>query len=192
MIVRWASILGLVLLAHAPACADTLADLPDAGYSADHYSKLWKKSPFAIATPDVAVASVDYELVGLAQFEGVTYVSLIDKQSQEHFVLASDKPVRNLTLVSISHNSSGALASIRRNGEILTLRQEEAPAPSASSIPINPALDGVPASAPPSSVGGMVRPAYLSPPTARVHRPHIIIPPRPKIQDQASGVTSAP
>jgi hypothetical protein len=154
------------------------AAVPAPGFAGDRYAALWTKSPFAIATPEAAASSTDYSLVGLAQFGGVTYVSLVDKQTQEHFVLTNDRPVRNLTLVSISHGSDGASAVIQRNGEMLTLKQETAPAPG-SSTP-NPPLMALAANGPLPSVGGVApRPNMLRPPV-RFHRPPITIPPPPQ------------
>jgi hypothetical protein len=156
------------------AVAGDDAATPEPGFSGDRYANLWTKSPFAIATPDAPATSADYQLVGMAQFDGVSYASLVDRQTQEHFVLASDKPVKNLTLVSISHGTSGALAVIQRNGETLTLKQEEAPAADATALP---ALNRVLAQANPS-VGGVVPPISRRPPV-HIHRTVIIVPPRP-------------
>ena len=54
--------------------ADTL---PGPAFDADRYRVLWEESPFAVATP-VAVESQEFSLVGVAQFDGVAYVSLVD------------------------------------------------------------------------------------------------------------------
>jgi hypothetical protein len=169
----------LSLMLTRPAHGDDSSTLPGAGFSADRYATLWTKSPFAIATPEAGAASQDFELVGLAQFDGVSYASLIDKQSNEHFVLSSDKPARNLTLVSISHSQGGATATIQRNGELLTLTQEEAPASAPGPVGAMPTPQVLAPGAPLSSVGGVIPPAYLVPPRARVHRPGIRVPPHP-------------
>jgi len=174
----------LVLTGAGFARADDTSALPGPGFSGDRYATLWTKSPFAIATPEAAAATQDYQLVGLAQFDGVSYASLVDKQSNEHFVLASDKPVRNLTLVSIAHGPSGASAIIQRNGETLTLQQEVAP-PTPGGQPGPPGAMPMPTpqpfmpGAPLSNVGGVVPQAYLRPPPVRFHRPGIHFPPQP-------------
>jgi hypothetical protein len=156
------------------------AVLPGAGFDGGRYATLWTKSPFAIATPEAVAASQDYQLVGMAQFDGISYVSLVDRQTQEHFVLASDKPVKNLTLVSISRGSTGASAIIQRNGEPLTLRQEEAAAPASGSVVGGIPIPQVsPPGAPLSSVGGIVPRGYFIPPAARIHRFRIQVPPPP-------------
>jgi hypothetical protein len=175
----------LILAARAGVAGPTPAPaLPGPAFDGNRYANLWTQSPFAIATPDAPAASADYQLVGLAQFDGISYASLIEKQSQEHFVLASDKPVRNLKLVSISRGPSGASAIVLRNGESLTLHQEEAPpgiAPPGMPMPM-PALMGAPVFqpgmtvSPNPSVGGMT-PAQW-PPRARIHR-IIHVPPSP-------------
>jgi len=168
--------------------ADPTSTLPGPAFDAGRYTNLWTKSPFAIATPDAPAISEDYELVGMAQFDGVSYVSLISKQNSDHFVLSSDKPLKDpkhnldLQLVSIVHGSGGASAIILRNGESLTLHQEDAAVPGAqgSSGP-----GGVPfpqpgmVASPNPSVGGFV-PANNLPPPAHVHRRLIRIPPLPQ------------
>jgi hypothetical protein len=177
---------------HAWADAAPAPDtLPGAGFDGDRYANLWTKSPFAVATPDAPAASEDYALVGVAQFDGISYVSLIDKQAQgDHFVLSSDKPIKDakrnldLKLISIARGPAGASAVIQRNGESLTLHQEEAPATASSpvmpgSIPL-PQPGFVPSPNP--SVGGMVR-TYNVPPRVRIHRfPPIRVPPSPPSQ----------
>jgi hypothetical protein len=166
---------GLALFLSLRLAAADDAATPGQGFSGDRYANLWTKSPFAIATPDAPSTSADYQLVGMAQFDGVSYASLVDRQTQEHFVLASDKPVKNLTLISISHGASGALAVIQRNGETLTLKQEEAPAVTA------PAPDSTPPRILNPSVGGVAMPFFRRPPV-HIHRPTIVIPPRPTSQ----------
>jgi hypothetical protein len=162
--------------------ADTPPTLPGPGFSADRYATLWTQSPFAIATPDGPAATQDYQLVGMAQFDGVSYVSLVDKQSNEHFVLGSDKPVKNLKLVSISHGTGGSgTAVILRNGETLTLQQEQAAAPVAANSPLAGPSNGVPIPVFPQvnpSVGG-VRPVFFHRPLVRIHRPPVVVPPPP-------------
>jgi hypothetical protein len=157
----------------------TFALVPrDQGFDGSRYEDLWSKSPFAIATSDAPAASEDYQLVGLAQFDGVSYVSLVDKQTQNHFVLTSVKPVKNLSLVSISRGEGpgNASAVIMRNGEALTLHEVDTPSQAVSGgpIPIPIAQPGMTAPSNPS-VGGVVRPSM--PPRVRIHRPPIIVPP---------------
>ena len=183
----------LLFLVLSPAHAADSSPIPDQGFSGDRYAGLWKKSPFAIATPDAPAASSDYQFIALAKFDGVTYVSLIDKQAQgEHFVLSSDKPVRNLTLVSTAHDSEGTSAVVERNGQRMTLQLETGAAPAPAPFP-NPAMNGQPPLGMPlmpmtsthpmgilppnnGSVGGMV-PAM--PPLVRSHHrvPRIPSPP---------------
>ena len=176
-------VLAVIYLRPARADAGDTATLPGSGFGGDRYATLWTKSPFAIATPEAAAESQDYQLVGLAQFDGVSYASLVDKQTQEHFVLASDKPVRNLTLVSIAHTADGGSAVLQRNGEMLTLKQEGEPAAAPGQPPPN-APPGVPMPTFPQmnpSVGGMPR-NYFMHPRVGIHRPPITLPSRPPPQ----------
>lgn len=73
--------------------------------------------------------SSDYSLVGIAQFNGISYASLIAKQNQEYFLLTTDKPARGLTLVSISqeYNASDVMAVVRKDGRLVTLKWEQPP-----------------------------------------------------------------
>jgi hypothetical protein len=175
----WMPVLGLAAMLAARAGSADEAPFPPAGFPSDRYAALWTKSPFAIATPEAGAASADYSLVGLAQFDGVSYASLIEKQSGDHFVLASDKPVRNLTLLSIAHRADGATATINHNGETLTLRLENAP-PSGGPNPngvVLPPMNNPGANSP--NAGGFV-PYPGNPPPVRFHRRPIIVPPRPQ------------
>jgi hypothetical protein len=116
------------------------AALPGGGFAASHYEALWTKSPFAVATSEAAPESADYTLVGIAQFDGVAYASLVEKQNQEHFLLSGDKPVRGLTLVSIArgHDGTDTTAVVLRNGEQLTLKLTSGAGPAASGLNATP------------------------------------------------------
>jgi hypothetical protein len=176
----------IILVSRAHAAPDP--DLPGLGFDSGRYAGLWTKSPFAIATPDAPAASEDYELVGMAQFDGISYVTLIDKQNQDHLILASDKPLKDprhnldLQLVSIAHGTGGASAILLRNGESMTLQEEQASASSGAPalpqpIEIVQQQAMVPSDNP--SVGGFV-PASSLPPAVRFHRRLIHVPPPPQ------------
>ena len=175
----------LVVPMIGPARADSAVDptLPASGFSSDRYTGLWTKSPFAVATPDDATSTTgDYQLVGLARFDGVSYASLIDKSNGEHFVLASDKPVRNLTLVSVSRDSTGVGSIVmEHNGEILSLRQEQTASPPLADSASPGLARPMPQFALPAnpSVGGVIPRSYMLPRRARDHRPPIVVPPQP-------------
>jgi hypothetical protein len=178
---QW-SIAGALLVSGLPCLADPTksAELPSPGFNSARYATLWTKSPFAIATPDAPAASADYQLVGMAEFDGVNYVSLVDKQNQQHFVLASDQPVRGLTLVSIAHGPSSSSAVIQRNGETLTLQEETAAAPPPGVAGINQAPEMPrPVAQPLSNVGGAVFPFRRGRPPVRIHRFPVNVPPPP-------------
>jgi hypothetical protein len=172
--------LALSLSARAVFAVD--AALPGAGFNGDRYETLWTKSPFAIATPEAGATSTDYQLVGMAQFDGVSYASLIDQQTSEHFVLTSEKPVKNLTLVALHHDANGASAVIERQGERLVLHEDNAappPAPAAApmaTVPMIAMPPGFPGGIRNSPVGGVV----MAPPQAHTHRPLIVVSPPPQ------------
>ncbi len=120
----------LLVLLSSKVQADTPAVVEEA-YPAEHYAGLWTTSPFAVASPDAGESSPDYALVGAAQFDGVFYANIVDKQNQEHFLVTSQAPVRGLTLVSVSHGlgSGQTVAVLQKNGQTLNLKLEtEAPA----------------------------------------------------------------
>jgi hypothetical protein len=160
------------------------AALPGPGFPASHYETLWTKSPFAVATSEAAPESADYTLVGIAEFDGVPYASLVDKQSQEHFLLSGDKPIRGLTLLSITrgHDGSDTTAVVQRNGESLTLKLTSVASPAASTqvgstiVPPQIPMPGAGLSG--QATAGM--PGFSGvPPAAPFHRRVIHFPPNP-------------
>jgi hypothetical protein len=172
------------------AGADTPV-LPGNGFDASRYQGLWTKSPFAVASDDSTSTSPDYSLVGIAEIEGISYASLIDKQSQEHFLLCSDKPARGLTLISIKHGQNIADNSViiqKKNGESITLKLE-ATASTPSVIPLIPMPGSTvaPQGAYPGQVRRSVFPGQMQPgvyprqgpPPAPFHPRIIVPPPRP-------------
>jgi hypothetical protein len=130
---------GLALAAQ-PVRADDPA-MPDAGFPALRYEALWTKSPFAVATPDAAPDSPDYSLVGVAEIDGVSYASLIEKQNNKHFLIATDKSVGGLMLTSITRNPNGSdtYAVVQKDGQTITLKLEQATAAAPGAQPFNPA-----------------------------------------------------
>jgi hypothetical protein len=157
-----------------PAAADE-PTLPPGGFDANHYETLWTKSPFAVATAvEAAPESQDYDLAGVAQVDGISYASLIDKHDGSHFVVTGDQPSHGFTLVSItqSHGGSGAVAVVQKDGESLTLKLADAP-------PLNGAP--VPMVSPPPMFNLPMPGANMAPPgNPPVHYHHhiIVIPPR--------------
>jgi hypothetical protein len=98
--------------------------LPEGGFAPSHYEVLWTKSPFAVASAEAAQESPDYDLVGVAQIDGMFYACLIDKQSNEHFLLATDdKSVRGLRLISVTRgqDNGSASATIQKDSQLFTL-----------------------------------------------------------------------
>ena len=157
--------------------------LPGAGFPASRYETLWSKSPFAVASDEaVAAASPDYSLVGVAQIEGVSYVSVIDTHSNEHFVVTSDKPVRGITLVSVTRGQTtdATTALVQLGGQNLTLKMDPSLAnPPPGTVPTVQPLPGVPQAGmvPPQAVPTDT-PGDQPPPFVRRH-PHVIRIPLP-------------
>jgi hypothetical protein len=179
----------------APTAQPVRADdpaVPGAGFPTLRYEALWTKSPFAVATPEAGPDSPDYSLVGYAvNINGISYASLIEKQNNEHFLISTEKPVRGLTLTSITHNpnSSDTYAVMQKDGQTITLKLEQAPVATTA-----PGLNGQnvnPVSMPPgmmtpqiimpgaSSGGNPVFPELNRPFPARFRRTLINLPPQP-------------
>ena len=144
------------------------ASVPAGGFTADRYQSLWESSPFAVATP-VAIESSDYALVGAAEFDGISYVSLIDRQSKDHFLITTNTPAHGLSLISLVHgNDPGSTyATFQKGSETLRLKLETG----ASSAP----------GAPPPSIMPQPVPTIPPPPQPFLsHRPpraHFFSPP---------------
>ena len=166
--------------------ADNDTSLPGNGFPASRYETLWLKSPFSVASADgSAPESPDYSLVGIAEFDGISYASIIDKKNnQEHFLISSDQDSHGLKLVSVTRgkDADSTVAMLQKNGEPLLLKLDTsagAPAaggPGTASIP-TPVLQ-MPGAAPPQAP---VRPTYFAPgqPPPVTYRPHLITIPRP-------------
>ncbi len=173
----------LVLVVSLPPsirAASPAPEIPAEGFAGDHYGPLWAKSPFAIATPEAGATTQDYQLTGLAQFDGVAYASLVETQTHEHFLLTSAKPVRHLTLVSINHGRSGGSAVILRNGQQFTLQEANTSSAQGPELPPIPGQQNggiVPPGQSNPSVGGVMIPFPQFPPRVRLHRPVIAVPP---------------
>jgi hypothetical protein len=168
--------LGLLALAQGAAWADEPI-VPGDGFAASRYESLWTKSPFSVATPDGPAESADYAMVGVAQFDGVSYASLIDKQTNEHFLVSSDKPARGLVLVSVArgHDSSDMSAVIQNGPKTISLKLEQAPA-----MGIPPGMTATGPS-PQVPVPGVMVPVNRTqmPPPAMSHPRVILLPPPP-------------
>lgn len=120
--------LGGIILSAVLVMADEPA-IPGSGFAATRYEALWSKSPFSVASPDEGPESPDYSLVGIAQFDGISYATVINKQTQDHILVSSDKPVGGFTLISVTlgHDPSGTTAVLQKDGQSLTLKLEQAP-----------------------------------------------------------------
>jgi hypothetical protein len=98
--------------------------LPGDGFASSRYEVLWTKSPFAVASSDLPDKSFEYSLVGIAQIDGVSYASLIDKSNSNHFLLATDaKAIQGLRLISVTSgpDTGKTVATFQKNDEFFTL-----------------------------------------------------------------------
>jgi hypothetical protein len=162
------------------------------GFPSTRYEQLWSKSPFSVETPDaVTTDSADYALVGVAQLGDVTYASLVDKHTNSHILVSSDKPLGNLSVTSVTKRSDGIYVSLTQSGSPLTLKLESAPATGAPPMPGAAPFGGPNQGAMPNiPMPGAQGQQYL-PPRVRIHRPLIHLPPRYPNQS-VPGATGQP
>jgi hypothetical protein len=68
--------------------------------------------------------SFGYALVGVAQFDGISYASLIDRQTKFHLLLSTAKPEQRLKLISVGGDDSpfGPSAVIESEGVSIRLK----------------------------------------------------------------------
>jgi hypothetical protein len=172
---RSAPLLGLLLLGALSTAARAGDLLPGGPFDPSRYHTLWEDSPFAVATP-VAVESAEYALVGAAQFDGVAYASIIDKQNSDHFVVTSATPAHGLTLVKLTRGQTAdsTFATLQNGGAVLKLKLETTPAPNGASLPSpgSPTMPSAPVYSPPVFTPGIHR----RPPHARIINPPIFVP----------------
>lgn len=143
--------------------------VPPSGCDADHFRSLWTASPFVLATPESTAVSAEFSLVGVACFEGVSYASLVDTGTQEHFTLSSDKPVHGLTLLSVAKGKTGATVNIQRaSGELMILKEAGSSRPAGGSA--------ISTSDPTGSEPAPAEPLSRKPPV-RVHHRVVLVPP---------------
>ncbi len=81
--------------------------------------------------------SFPYALVGVSRFDGVSYVNLLDRQTGEHWLLATNQPVKGLVLDSVLTDSatSGPSAIVRYAGEPLLLKLDGSATPASATLP---------------------------------------------------------
>jgi len=120
----------------------------------------------------------------VAKIGDVTYVSLVQKQSQAHLLVSSDKPLGDLKLGSVDNKSDGIYANLTQNGSPLTLKLVQA-TPQAGSPENSPAPMGNvfnPAGAPSGAGQNIPMPGTFNPsqarPLIRIRRPIIHVPNR--------------
>jgi hypothetical protein len=181
---------GSFALSAKPALADDSA-LPGAGFSAARYEALWTKSPFAVATADAVEDSPDYSLVGIAECNGISYASLIEKENQEHFLISSqkDKPVRGLVLLTITRGENGGdtYANVQKDGQTITLKLEQvAVAEQAPGAPPVIAMPGTMIQQIPMPGAGTSPFGMGANRPFRFRRPAIHLPGQPGVQPQAA------
>jgi hypothetical protein len=183
-----------VLISGMEARADS--PVPGEGFTPDHYEPLWTKSPFAVASADAPATSPDFKLEGLGRTDGISYAVILDTGNNDHFIVTTEKPVRGVTLVSISHgrDPSETSAIIKKDGEPLTLKLEHSTQTAGPLLPMeNGAVPMV--STPPTwnggGIGGQGGLGGGAPPARFRPRMTIHLPPSPSAQPGA-GAAPAP
>ncbi len=118
---------------------------------------------FPAAAEDASGEPPGYSLVAVARYDGISYASLVDNRTREHFLLSTKNPARGLVLTQVTPDwdASGVSAVIRQNGESLLLQ----PGPDNTSLFNSPSNSPVPAAAQASSESPMA-PRLKPPPGA--------------------------
>lgn len=129
---------GGVVLALGTAASQAVAQeahLP-APVSIERYQKLIEKSPFAPATPPVTAAPVvekpsfakDYYITGVAQIDGVPFVTFTSRDRQKHFSLSVGETKEGITLSSVQwvNAMGGSRAVIKMGNEFGEIAFDEA------------------------------------------------------------------
>ena len=144
--------------------------VPESGPDVSRYTTLWTNSPFVTATEEAPAETPDYLLTGVAELEGVSYASLIDQKNKSHILLASDKPMANLKLISISRNRSMITAVVDQGGRRITVQLQES-----SGFVAAQAANSAAASAPGNAANAMTNAASVKT-TAGASKADISIP----------------
>jgi hypothetical protein len=177
---------GLALTAQPVQADDPV--LPGAGFSASRYQALWTKPPLAVATAEAGQdTSPDYLLYGIANVDGITYASVVDAHSQEHFLISTDKATRGLTLTSISRSSdgSGTYANVLKDGQTITLKLQQASGTAGvPGAPTNFSMPGAMTQQITMPGANLPGPGAIRPFIPRFRRPLIHLPPPPNQQQQ--------
>jgi hypothetical protein len=112
--------------------ADSELGIPSKDFPVERYETLWTKSPFAVASTapekkDNTPAA--YKLVGVSQFGGISYASVVNNQGGGGLFLEQNKPTKGLTLLSIQQGKTGATSSAKiiLNGQVLVLDTDNTP-----------------------------------------------------------------
>ena len=76
---------------------------PPAGYAAQRYEALWKRSPFTLSSISDATGSKtsSFALAGYLKIGSSEYVTLVNRQSHETFFVSSEPNAQGLKLVSV-------------------------------------------------------------------------------------------
>ena len=120
-----------LLLVTLPGHGDD--SLPGAGFDAQRYDSLATNSPFSVAAPEAGETSPEYQLVGIAHFDGTDYASVIDKQTNDRLLLwrgkesPRDASSSAVALISITEGKSGGESSalVVCNGQRMLLKIEK-------------------------------------------------------------------
>jgi len=118
-------------------------------------------------TADPLLSSSHYTLVGIARFGGISYASLLDWQTGNHFLLSTDKKSElDVTLVSVRtfDDSSGPAAIIEKDNVSVLVKLESGISLASSGLISSPALFTQPSPAPNIPQPGSSDVSKLKPP----------------------------
>jgi hypothetical protein len=119
-------LLGLICLPLATALASDVVPRP---YEVERYSAAWQKNPFLrvtkVSLQTREVWAADWMLNGMAEFDGKTFVTLVNSRTGEKRRLTSnDSPGAEMRLVRahFSRTSSEAFVEVQKGGETAILK----------------------------------------------------------------------
>ena len=116
---------------------------------------------------DPLLSSSNYTLVGIAKFDGISYASLLDRQTGNHFLLSTDKKSElNVALSSVrtDYDPSGPAAIVEKDSVSVIVKLESGISLASSGLVSSPALFTQPSLAPNTPQSGSLDFSKLKPP----------------------------
>ncbi len=144
--------------------------IPPEGFPVERYEIIWKRSPFTLSSISGEVGDVsNFALIGYLKIGSMDYITVVNKQSHETFLLSPEPNSQGMRLISVEQNSDPlkVTARVSMNGDIEEIRYDA----SALSAPLN----GGSATPPPSRNHTISVQGVPSSPSVPPHAGHRIL-----------------